>query len=78
MRFRNIKNNAVHTGVVFLSTLALRDGAHGAGVSAGTAIQASTGVDFVMISTLSNGAHGASIGAGTTADASIANDIGHN
>ena len=61
----------------FEERLALRNGAHGAGTSAGTAVQASTGVDHVMIITLRNGAHGAGIRAGTTADASIANDISH-
>lgn len=57
--------------------LALRDSAHGAGISAGTAVQAGISVDLEVISTLSDSANGAGIGASAAADASIANDISH-
>ena len=39
--------------------LSLGDGAHGAAIGAGTAVQASAGVDLVVISTLRDGTHGA-------------------
>ena len=69
-------------GAVFC-LLALGDrapimGAHGAGTSAGTAINAGAGVDDVLGIALSDGAHGAAVNTGTAADASVTDDIGHN
>ena len=60
-----------------LRNSALRDGAGGAGISAGTAIDAGIGVDDVLAVALGNSAHGAGIGASAAAHASIADDIGH-
>ena len=64
-------------GAVFC-LLALGDRAHGAGTSAGTAIDAGAGVDDVLGIALSDGAHGAAVNTGTAADASVTDDIGHN
>ena len=53
------------------------DGAVGAGVAAGTAVQASGRIDDVLIITLTDSAGGADIRAGTAADASRSNLISH-
>ena len=53
------------------------DGAGGAGVSAGTAVQASGCVDDVLIVTLRNSAGGAGISASTAANASRSNLVCH-
>ena len=53
------------------------DGAVGAGVAAGTAVQASGSVDHVLIVTLADSTGGANISAGTAADASRSNLISH-
>ena len=57
--------------------LALRNGTHGAGTSAGAAVKAGTGIDDVVVVTLRNRTHGAPIYAGTAADASVTDNIGH-
>ena len=66
------------SGVNVSCKLALRDSTHGAGTSAGTAVQASTGIDHVVISTLRDSAYGAGISASTAADTSVTNNICHN
>ena len=53
------------------------DSAVGAGIHAGTAVQASAGVDHELIVTLRDSASGAGISASTAADASRSNLIGH-
>jgi len=53
------------------------DGAGGAGVGAGTAVQASGSVDHVLIITLADSAGGAGVCAGTAANASRSNLISH-
>ena len=62
---------------MFFSASALRNGAHGAGIGAGTTIQASAGVDHIVIVTLRNGAYGAGIRAGAAADTGITDNISH-
>ena len=53
------------------------DGTVGAGVAAGTAVQASGSVDHVLIVTLRDGAGGASVCAGAAAHTSRSNFVGH-
>ena len=53
------------------------DGAVGAGVAAGTAVQASGSVDDVSVIALADGAGGAGVRAGTAADACRSNLVGH-
>ena len=65
------------SGAAFSASSALGNGAHGAGIRAGTAVQAGVGIDLIVIGTLRDGAHGAGIRARATADAGIADDIGH-
>ena len=57
--------------------LALRNSAHGAGVSTSATVDASIGVDLVVRSTLSDGANGARTRASTAADTSVRNNICH-
>ena len=49
----------------------------GAGVTAGTAVQASAGVDHIGIVALADGTGGAGVRASAAADASRSNLIGH-
>ena len=53
------------------------DGAVGAAVSAGTAVQASGSVDDILIVTLRDGAGGAHVSAGAAANASGRNLVSH-
>ena len=68
---------ALFSALSMLRSSALRDGAGGAGISAGTAIDAGIGVDDVLAVALRNRTHGARIGASAAAHTSIADDIGH-
>ena len=56
---------------------ALGDSAHGAGTSAGAAVDAGAGVDDVLRVALGDSAHGAAVNTGTAADASVTDNIGH-
>ena len=71
------KKQRRQTPALFFWSLALGDSAHGAGTSAGAAINAGAGVDDVVVVALSDSAHGAALSAGTAADASVTNNIGH-
>ena len=71
------KKTAPDEPALFFWSLALGDSAHGAGTSAGAAIDAGAGVDDVVVVALSDSAHGAALSAGTAADASVTNNIGH-
>ena len=71
-----IKNSAGRPALFFLVS-ALRDRAHGAGASAGAAIDAGAGVDDVLGIALGDRAHGTAVRAGTAADASVTDNIGH-
>lgn len=62
---------------LFFCLLALGNRTHGAGTSAGTAVDAGAGVDDVLSVALGDRAHGAAISAGTAADASVTDNIGH-
>ena len=53
------------------------DGAVGAGVAAGTAVQAGTGIDDVTIIALRDSTHGTCVRASTAADASGTDLISH-
>ena len=65
-------------GLLCIPRLVLgNDGAVGAGICAGTAVQASTSVDDVLIVTLRNSTSGASVGASAAADACRSNLVCH-
>ena len=72
------KKQRRQTPALFFWSLALGDRAHGAGTSAGAAVDAGAGVDDVLSVALGDRAHGAAISAGTAADASVTDNIGHN
>ena len=57
--------------------LVLNDGAAGAGIRAGTAVQASTGIDDELVIALRDGTSGASVRASTAANAGRTDVIGH-
>lgn len=62
---------------LFFCLLALGNRTHGAGTSAGTAVDAGAGVDDEVVVALGDGAHGAAVNTGTAADASVTDNIGH-
>ena len=57
--------------------LVLNDGAAGAGIRAGTAVQAGTGVDLILGIALRDRTNGASVRASTAANAGRTDVIGH-
>lgn len=57
--------------------LVLNDGAAGAGIRAGTAVQASTGIDDELVIALRDGTSGASVRASTAAQTCRSDLVGH-
>ena len=53
------------------------DGAVGAGVAAGTAVQAGGSIDDILVIALGDSAHGAGIGAGAAAHAGRSDFVSH-
>ena len=56
---------------------ALGDGTRGAGIGAGTAVQASGSIDDVLVITLADSTGGASVRAGATAHAGRSDFVSH-
>ena len=75
------KQGPVQDGSLFfisqMRRLALGDRSDGAGIGAGTAVDAGTGIDDVVLVALGDRAHGAVALTGTATHASVADDIGH-